>query len=76
MLTGPSEGMKLFGGHNLPHLVEIELTDLPNLKVPGTPAPPGTTDLAKGQTFPKANVVSSILPKNERWENFRSIKLS
>ena len=27
----------LFGGHNLPPLVEIELTYLPNLGVPGTP---------------------------------------
>ena len=45
MLTGPSEGLKLFGGHNLPPLVEIELTDLPNKKVSGTPAPPGTTGI-------------------------------
>ena len=31
----------LFGGHNLPHLVEIGLTDLPK----SPPAPPGTTGL-------------------------------
>ena len=49
--TGPSEGLKirgcqLFGGHNLPPLVEIGLTDLP--KIGGAmapPAPPGTTGL-------------------------------
>ena len=33
----------LFGGHNLPHLVEIGLTDLP--KSWGALAPPGTTGL-------------------------------
>ena len=41
-----SEVPVLFGGHNLPHLVEIGLTDLP--KSGGTmalPAPPGTTPL-------------------------------
>ena len=32
-----------FGGHNLPLLVEIELTDLP--KSGGAMAPPGTTPL-------------------------------
>ena len=34
--TGPSEGLKvpvLFGGHNLPPLVEIGLTDLPKLPI-------------------------------------------
>jgi hypothetical protein len=33
----------LFGGHNLPSLVEIGLTDLP--KSGGTMAPPGRTGL-------------------------------
>ena len=38
-----------FGGHNLPHLVEIRLTDLP--KSAGTmapPEPPGVTGLPIG----------------------------
>ena len=36
----------LFDGHNLPHLVEIGLTDLQKSEgVMGTPAPPGTTGL-------------------------------
>ena len=37
----------LFGGHNLPPLVEIGLTDLPKsggaMAPPAPPAPPGTT---------------------------------
>ena len=36
----------LFGVHNLPPLVEIELTDLPKFGgVMAPPAPPGTTGL-------------------------------
>ena len=36
----------LFGGYNLPHLVEIELTDLPESGgAMAPPAPPGTTPL-------------------------------
>ena len=36
----------LFGGHNLPPLVEIGLTDLPKSGgVMAPPAPPGTTGL-------------------------------
>ena len=34
----------IFGGHNLPHLVEVGLTDLPKSGVAmAPPAPPGTT---------------------------------
>ena len=47
MLSGPENPRVpvLFGGHNLPPLVEIGLTDLP--KSGGAPpAPPGTTPLA------------------------------
>ena len=37
----------LFGGHNLPHLVEIGLTDLPKSRGAMAPlAPPGTTPLS------------------------------
>ena len=48
MSAGPSETENpgvpvLFGGHNLPPLVEIGLTDL--LKSGGAMAPPGTTGL-------------------------------
>ena len=31
---------------------------------------------AKGQYISKKNMVSSILQKNERWDNFQSIKSS
>ena len=38
----------LFGGHNLPPLVEIGLTDLPKFGgAMAPPAPPGTTGLLK-----------------------------
>ena len=46
MAVGRSEnpgGRVLFGGHNLPPLVKIELTDLP--KSWGATSPPGTTAL-------------------------------
>jgi hypothetical protein len=43
----------LFGGHNLPHLVEIGLTDLPKSVAP--PAPPGTTGLML--LFPGTNPI-------------------
>ena len=50
--TGPSEGLKirgvpvLFGGHNLPPLAEIGLTDLPKSGgAMAPPTPPGTTGL-------------------------------
>ena len=35
----------LFGGHNMPPLVEIGLADLPKLAPPAPPAPPATTGL-------------------------------
>ena len=39
----------LFGGHNLPPLVEIGLTDLPKFGgAMAPPAPPGTTGLMRG----------------------------
>ena len=40
----------LFGGHNLPTLVEIELADLPKSgDAMAPPAPPGTTCLSVAQ---------------------------
>ena len=40
----------LFGGHNLPPLVEIGLTDLPkSVGAMAPPAPPGTTGSGLGE---------------------------
>ena len=53
----------LFGGHNLPPLVEIELTDLPKSGgAMGPPAPPGTTGLLrKWRSVVQGNGFSSTL---------------
>ena len=42
----------LFGGHNLPPLVEIGLTDLPKS---GGATPPGTTPLVLPDKYPPAS---------------------
>ena len=44
----------LFGGHNLPPLVEIGLTDLPKFGgAMAPPEPPGTTGLHRTKIFQK-----------------------
>ena len=49
----------MYGGHNLPPLVEIGLTDLPKFGgAMAPPAPPGTTSL-RSKTAPRI-LISSI----------------
>ena len=57
----------LFGGHNLPPLVEIGLTDLPKSGVAmAPPAPPGTTGLAS-YIFAKVLENSDYHSANKMW---------
>jgi hypothetical protein len=52
----------LFGGHNLPPLVEIGLTDLPKFGgAMASPAPPGTTGLNSTAKISNSNFFSMYL---------------
>ena len=55
----------LFGGHNLPPLVEIGLTDLPKFGgAMAPPAPPGTTGLLYSYLSILVGKISTVFLQN------------
>ena len=72
MITGPSEGLKIRGGHNLSLPVEIGLTDLPKSRVAkAPPAPPRTTPLLSHDRLELSFTVLARVQIREREKKFR-----